>query len=258
MRMSPGSITRFHRFHGENIVLSEDNTVAYRKESFANALTFSEKPLQPREIFLVEIEQNETGWSGHMRLGLTQLDPLTIHENGIIPKYALPDLGLKNIGLSWIYGISKACNRVFQYNHNHLTSLDMLIGKNNTVKTGKGHVPLHMLRPSKPNVGISATDTFSRIGIMYIPTSDREANMHYIINGEDQGACVKRIPYTEAPLHVVIDVYGTTKKIRIIQLYGVPTLQSACRDAILQHITNKAVSSLPLPKLLKEYLLYKS
>jgi len=59
----------------------------------------------------------------------------------------------------------------------------------------------------------------SRIGVMYIPTDDKEAEMHYIINGEDMGACVKRIPYKDAPLHVVVDVYGTTKKVRIVQLY---------------------------------------
>ncbi|XP_022909659.1 neuralized-like protein 2 [Onthophagus taurus] len=253
---STGTVTRFHSFHGENIVLSEDNTVAYRKKSFANAVTFSEKPLQPCEIFLLEIEQNESGWSGHMRLGLTQLDPHTICQTGIIPPYALPDLA--NIGLSWIYGITKASNQMYSVSYNRATSLKSITSDNGVIRTGRGLVPLSMLKPTKHSVSILPTDTFSRIGVMYIPTNDREANMHYIINGEDQGVCVRHIPFTDAPLHVVVDVYGTTKKIRIIQLYGVPTLQSACRDAILQHITKKGVSSLPLPKVLKEYLLYKT
>lgn len=43
--------------------------------------------------------------------------------------------------------------------------------------------------------------------------------MHFIINGIDHGPCVSDIPYKETPLHAVVDVYGTTKQVKIIQLY---------------------------------------
>lgn len=77
----------------------------------------------------------------------------------------------------------------------------------------------------KPNAGGShnllPTDVGSRIGIMYVPQAGSEkAEMHFIINGEDQGVCGKDIPYKAGPLRAVVDVYGTTKQVRIIQLYG--------------------------------------
>lgn len=56
---------------------------------------------------------------------------------------------------------------------------------------------------------------------MYVPQAGSDAaDMHFIINGEDHGVCVTDIPYKQKPLHAVVDVYGTTKQVRIVQLYG--------------------------------------
>ncbi|KAL5021891.1 hypothetical protein ScPMuIL_001046 [Solemya velum] len=52
------------------------------------------------------------------------------------------------------------------------------------------------------------------------------------------------------------DCYGTTKQVRIIQLYGVSTLQNACRDLILQIVQKENITQLPLPKKLKQFLRY--
>ncbi|XP_011495935.1 PREDICTED: neuralized-like protein 2 [Ceratosolen solmsi marchali] len=261
--------TRFHSSHGENIVLYDGNTVAYRKASFAKALVFSEEPLQLGEIFLLEIEKDERGWSGHMRIGLTQMDPITIDMAKLLDyDVALPNL-LKT-GSSWVFAMTESSNiwDGFEqilgtgYGDGIPAREKRLMTDGNNVHTSRGIIPYSILRPNivGSSHNILPTDTGSRIGVMYVPQAGSDkAEMHFIINGEDQGVFGRDIPYKAGPLHVVVDVYGTTKQVRIIQLYGASlTLQSACRDTILQYTKKTGVESLPLPKMLKKYLLYQS
>jgi Neuralized len=63
---------RFHTYHGLNVRITENQTVATRVSSFAGGITFSANPLRPNELFLVEIERNDIGWSGSLRIGITQ------------------------------------------------------------------------------------------------------------------------------------------------------------------------------------------
>ena len=70
------------------------------------------------------------------------------------------------------------------------------------------------------NNNILPTDVGSRIGIMYTVKGET-AEMHFILNGEDMGAWAKDIPHKDLPLRAVVDVYGTTKQVKIIHLsYG--------------------------------------
>jgi len=204
---------RFHPHHGSNIVLGEDDTVAHRKASFAHGIVFSRHQLRPGEVFLVEITQTEMGWNGHLRLGLTQLDPNS--------RFALPlisyDLeGLRPFGQTWIFSLTKRSEEV--------------------------RLP---------------SEVGSRVGVVFKPYDDVFAHIHLIVNGVDQGVVESHIPYHLGPLYVVADVYGTTKEIRIKQVHEVTSLQTACKAAILQHMQQKAVGSLPLPKFLKDFLLYR-
>lgn len=410
-------LTRFHSNHGANVMLCEDNTVAYRKASFANAVTISERPLQPGEIFLVEIQKTEPGWTGHMRLGLTQLNPATPGLTEL-PPYSLPDM--TNMGNSWICAITKSHNRVQEdvgdaapdtpdysamqrtggaaagvdggvlsggllaaahtpvlatgvlggadaapptpLNHesgeenlrqsiqnqqiraallfneapnsrretseenqaemngrhdgaetnrrsglqqNNVENLEVeeeILRRDESARglqarqlppvlsnsesygldsiivgdhlmTSRGLVPKSVLQPTPYVItapsgrkitlkrdNILPTDEGSRIGVIYLPRGNL-AEMHYVINGEDQGAFTKKLPYKDVPMYAVVDVYGTTKQVKIIQLYqlyGVASLKSACRDTILKHIAQHGVNVLPLPRRLKDYLLFES
>ncbi|XP_078048835.1 neuralized-like protein 2 isoform X2 [Augochlora pura] len=254
-------LTRFHPTHGENIVLMDDGTVAFRTTSFADSLAFSEKPLQPGEIFLLEIERTQSGWSGHMRLGLTLIDPMSMH--GCLPKFALPNL--VKLGNTWIFALNRNnsmwdCVEVMRYGEKP-SGEKKLITDGVNVQTSRGIIPMNALRPNRiaSSQNILPMDTGSRIGLMYVPQAGSDkAEMHFIINGEDQGVCMKDIPYKAGAMRAVVDLYGTTRQVRIVQLYGVSTLQSACRDAILQYTKGNSVDSLPLPRALKDYLLYQS
>ncbi|CAL1541959.1 unnamed protein product [Lymnaea stagnalis] len=277
-------VRRFHKSHGQNIRLLQNNTVALREVSFAHALVFSEKPLQPGEIFLVEIEKTERGWSGHMRIGLTEVDPAK-QENGL-PQYALPDLAV--LGRCWVSAVTKSRNRL-QYHSPERTVSTLqvpytsVLGNSEVISTSCGRVRRSMLQPSyslfrsafvnnvngqssfegeEPSLKaakklILATDVGSRIGVMYCPDETGFfARMHFIINGEDQGPSDEHIPLNadSAPLYAVVDVYGTTKQIRLIELYKVSSLQNACRDLILQTTSRHQLSALPLPQKVIHFL----
>ena len=239
-------VMRFHPYYGENIRLYDDNMVAHRESSFAHAISFSEKPLHPMEIFLIEIEKNERGWSGHLRIGLTQHDPSKRFQ---LPQYALPDLA--NRGKSWIYAVTKSHNKIYTDSDNGDESSEAytsILGNGEYVYTYNGAFRRSFLKPQMPQMrhrdstsiaddmggfvdtssesssessdsDMLPTDVGSRIGIVFT-VKNNKAQMHFIINGEDQGPCAKDINYEQGPLYAVVDVYGTTKQVRIIQLYG--------------------------------------
>ncbi|NXD16202.1 NEUL2 protein, partial [Nothocercus nigrocapillus] len=100
------SDTGFHHVHGANVRIDATRTQATRVESFAHGLCFSREPLAPGQVFLVEIEEKELGWCGHLRVGLTAHDPQSLR---VVPEYSLPDL--VSLGDTWVFAITRSHNR---------------------------------------------------------------------------------------------------------------------------------------------------
>lgn len=221
--------TRFHRYHGYNLSLHEQDTVAHREMSFANAIVFGERSLSPGEVFLIEIESSENGWSGHIRLGLTQLDPDALQRGGhLLPQCAIPDMvSNKTMGESWICALTK---HQAWYEANYLSKYFRLDG--NHVFTSRGTFPISILRRpcADDKMDILPTDVGSRVGVLYLPCGHNMAIMHFIINGEFVVPLSRTIPYNDGPIRAVIDVYGATKRVRIVQVYNGKTALCSLHD----------------------------
>lgn len=259
MEPFPDHFLEFHPIHGSNVRLDYTGTQATRVESFANGVCFSKQPLQPGEIFLIEIEDKELGWCGHLRVGLTARDPRGFEE---VPEYSIPDL--TDLGDSWVFAITRNHNKVVtdteaageeggdlgggrrlgrgeaqdnnggggerdpSYNNkpktfftdSHLYIENIRIPRDKLVGRSRPGRYSHILDDLFKTNALPPTARRSRIGVVYVPKGRNLADMHIIINGEDMGASAKRIPTTQ-PLYAVVDVFAATKCVRIVQVeYG--------------------------------------
>ncbi|MEQ2277594.1 hypothetical protein XENORESO_004883 [Xenotaenia resolanae] len=279
----------FHPNHGTNISLNHSGTQATRIESFANGVCFSKYPLKPGEIFLIEIEEKELGWCGHLRIGLTARDPKSLE---VIPEYSIPDL--MALGDSWVFAITRNHNKVIEeaevpeagegglgvgqrlgrreeedafqedednnkkpktfFTDTHLYIDTVRIPRDKLVGRSRPGRFSHILDDLYKTNALPPTARRSRIGVLYVPKSRDTADMHIVINGEDMGASAKGIPSTR-PLYAVVDVFAATKCVRIVQVeYGFSSLQTLCRKTIQKHIVHRmAIDWLQLPEALKHY-----
>ena len=229
--------TKFHQCHGENVMLFEDRTVALRSRGFADALVFSERPLRSGEIFVIDVELKEGGWNGHLRLGLTTFVP----SENVIPKYSLPNLTSSHP--SWIFAVSK------RFMFEPLLD-DCPVG------ALRVQIPEAVLKPEK--FCRDVTDLGSRLAITYVTVGDT-AQMFFITKDVVK-ICAETIPVRD-PLYAVVDVYGKTRQVRLVQINNVISLLEASRDAVVSSLDQNSkrlkalVDSVRLPVHLKQYLL---
>nr|XP_020471607.1 neuralized-like protein 2 [Monopterus albus] len=289
MEPFPDQFMEFHPIHGTNVRLDHSGTQATRVESFANGVCFSKQPLKPGEIFLIEIEDKELGWCGHLRIGLTARDPRTLE---VVPEYSIPDL--TELGDSWVFAITRNHNKILDepevqeagdrglaggqrlgrgedgdmgggdnmkpkmfFTDSHLFIENFRIPKDKLVGRSRPGRYSHILDDLYKTNILPPTARRSRIGVLYVPKGTDLGDMHIIINGEDMGASAKGIP-TIQPLYAVVDVFAATKCVRIVQVeYGFSSLQTLCRKAIQKHVVHRmAIDWLELPAVLKHYCQY--
>uniref|UniRef100_G3P3J7 Neuralized E3 ubiquitin protein ligase 2 n=1 Tax=Gasterosteus aculeatus TaxID=69293 RepID=G3P3J7_GASAC len=269
MQPLPDEFMEFHPVHGSNVRLDFSGTQATRVESFANGVCFSKRPLKPGEIFLIEIEDKELGWCGHLRVGLTARDPGSLDA---VPEYSIPDL--TDSGDSWVFAITRNHNKIAEdpveaadggaagkpktfFTDSHLDIDDVRIPLDKLVGRSRPGRYSHILDDLYKTNALPPTARRSRIGVLYVAKGRDLADMHIVINGEDMGASAKGIPSVQ-PLHAVVDVFAATKCVRIVQVeYGFSSLQTLCRKSIQKHIVHRmAIDWLELPEALKHYCKY--
>ncbi|GMT01406.1 hypothetical protein PENTCL1PPCAC_23580 [Pristionchus entomophagus] len=209
-----GAPLAFHQAHGANIDLLDDRRRALRRSSYEKSLCFSHRPLRPNEPFVVTIEQVEGGWTGHLRVGLTLLDPSSLSPSTRLESLSTVD--------TWLVPIS---------------AWQLQGGGGNRLPTEVG----------------------SRVGVYLSPCSSSSGRLHLLLNDTD--VVPSGIPpiSTRTPLHAVVDVYGSTKEVRITPSLSSPdALSSLCTRRIrdLLSSSSSTVSPSILPHRLQALFLH--
>lgn len=78
---------RFHNVHGDNVRLYKNGFVARRVDSFCKGVAFSSRPVAVNEKVYLKFLEISDNWSGVIRFGFTNEDPLNVKK---VPKYACP------------------------------------------------------------------------------------------------------------------------------------------------------------------------
>ena len=203
------------------------------------------------------------------RLGLTALDPASL---AAVPEFSLPDL--VSLGHSWVFAITRHHNRVPREGQPeaeaavpsgpqallvepYLRIEQFRIPRDRLVGRSRPGLYSHLLDQLYEQNVLPPTARRSRLGVLFCPREDGTADMHIIINGEDMGPSARGLPAAQ-PLYAVVDVFASTKSVRLVQLeYGLPSLQTLCRLVIQKRVVHRlAIDVLHLPKGLKDFCKY--
>ncbi|CAG0917564.1 unnamed protein product [Notodromas monacha] len=198
-------IQKFHKHHGDNLVLNSEETVAFRKSGYSGGLAFSAKPLAAGEVFLIEVQGSEAGWSGNLRLGVTQSDP---HLRAPLPDASL---AMTN-GNSWVFPVD-GCH--VERGRTDGGKLREILARNRT------SIDVDLLFPRSGDRELLPAEVGSRLGMILVTEApageEASVELHFVVNGIPHGPMATSIPYKSGPLYAVVDVYGATRRVCIVQ-----------------------------------------
>ncbi|XP_071449160.1 neuralized-like protein 4 [Hetaerina americana] len=167
---------RFSSCHGKNIVLRDENTTATRVRSFNNGLVFSATPLEPEELFEIQIKEVASQWSGSLQIGVVTFVPYSNSSEPVVPNNLPASIG----GLSaetWYIQGSEVKHNGSTLHYNFCPDLDW-------VAPG------------------------DRVGLKCCA----DKSLRFFLNSEDLGVAATNI---NKPIYAVIDLYGSTESVSI-------------------------------------------
>ncbi|KAG8230350.1 hypothetical protein J437_LFUL000621 [Ladona fulva] len=166
---------RFSTCFGKNILLRDENTAATRIRSFNNGLLFSATPLEPEELFEVQIKEVASQWSGSLQIGVVSFTSSNSNEP-LLPSNLPATISELNAETWYIQG-SEVKHNGSTLHFNFCPDLDW-------VAPG------------------------DRVGLKCCADN----SLRFFLNSEDLGVAATNI---NKPIYAVIDLYGSTESVSI-------------------------------------------
>ncbi|XP_063305913.1 neuralized-like protein 4 isoform X1 [Pelobates fuscus] len=199
---------RFHHLHGSNALITNGGRTALRNNSrseFNDAIVMSNRPLRDGELFEIVIQKMVDRWSGSIEAGVTAIRP----EDLEFPN-TMTDIDYDTWMLRGLLSDSTSP-----------PSGTAIMQDGNTLRNNYG-------------CDLDSLGAGSRIGMMRTARGD----LHYYINGEDQGAACTGLP-PGREVYAVIDLYGQCVQVSLTGGSGMID-----NSLSVSHVTDK---SFPTP-----------
>lgn len=191
----------FHIRCGSLVNLTNNNRTAERRrplDEFNNGVVMTHRPLRDNELFEIRIDKLVDKWSGSIEVGVTSHTPTALHFPATMVRFE------KSSHLFLLHKATYSMNTLkFYVLQTNMRSGTIMMSGCGILTNGKG------TRREYGEFNLDELREGDRVGMM----RKSNGNLHYYINGQDQGVAATRVAQT---LWGVIDLYGMTIKVTIV------------------------------------------